>query len=146
MPSYQHRKSRWWDKTILCASYLHNGISYTVKTTSLNWIGAPGVETTTAHDTTTSCTYFMGCIVVLIRMMTSSNGNIFRVTGPLCGEFTGPRWIPRTKASDAERWCFLWSAAEWTVERLNKWLSKQSWGWWFETLPGPLWPPIMTSK
>ena len=25
---------------------------------------------------------------------TSSNGNIFRVTGPLCGEFTGPRWIP----------------------------------------------------
>ena len=24
-------------------------------------------------------------------MMTSSNGNIFRVTGPLCGEFTGHR-------------------------------------------------------
>ena len=35
-------------------------------------------------------------------MMTSSNGNIFRVTGPLCGEFTGHRWISRTKASDAE--------------------------------------------
>ena len=34
-------------------------------------------------------------------MMTSSNGNIFRVTGYLCGEFTGGRWIPRTKASDA---------------------------------------------
>ena len=30
-------------------------------------------------------------------MTTSSNGNIFRVTGPLCGEFTGHRWIPRTK-------------------------------------------------
>ena len=27
--------------------------------------------------------------------MTSSNGNIFRVTGHLCGEFTGLRWIPR---------------------------------------------------
>ena len=40
-------------------------------------------------------------------MMTSSNGNIFRVTGHLCGEFTGPRWIPRTKASDAGLWCFL---------------------------------------
>ena len=38
------------------------------------------------------------------------NGNIFRVTGHLCGEFTGHRWIPRTKASDAELWCFLWSA------------------------------------
>ena len=24
----------------------------------------------------------------------------------------GPRWIPRTKASDAEIWCFLWSAPE----------------------------------
>ena len=46
-----------------------------------------------------------------INMMTSSNGNIFRVTGPLCGEFTGPRWIPHTKASDAELWCFLWSAS-----------------------------------
>ena len=40
------------------------------------------------------------------------NGNIFRVTGHLCGEFTGHRWIPRTKASDAELWCFLWSASE----------------------------------
>ena len=27
-------------------------------------------------------------------MMTSSNGNIFSVTGHLCGEFTGHRWIP----------------------------------------------------
>ena len=45
-------------------------------------------------------------------MMTSSNGNIFRVTGHLCGEFTGPRWIPHTKASDAELWCFLWCAPE----------------------------------
>ena len=44
------------------------------------------------------------------HMMTSSNGNIFRVAGHLCGEFTGPRWIPHTKASDAELWCFLWSA------------------------------------
>ena len=33
------------------------------------------------------------------HMMTSSNGT-FRVTGPLCGEFTGHRWIPCTKASD----------------------------------------------
>ena len=29
-------------------------------------------------------------------MMTSWNGYIFRVTGHLCGEFTGHRWIPRT--------------------------------------------------
>ena len=43
-------------------------------------------------------------------MMTSSNGNIFRVTGPLCEEFNGDRWIPQIKSSDAELWCFLWSA------------------------------------
>ena len=62
-------------------------------------------------------------------MMTSSNGNIFRFTGHLCGEFTGHRWIPHTNASDAELWCFLCS----------KRLSKQSWGWWFETPSRSLW-------
>ena len=46
------------------------------------------------------------------HMKTSSNGNIFRVTGPVCGEFTGPRWFPHTKATDAELWCFLWSTPE----------------------------------
>ena len=32
-------------------------------------------------------------------------------------EFTGHRWIPRTKASDADLWCFLWAAPEPTVEQ-----------------------------
>ena len=50
--------------------------------------------------------------------MTPSNGNIFRVTGPLCGESIGYQWIPFTKASDAELWCFLWSAPEQTVEKI----------------------------
>ena len=40
-------------------------------------------------------------------MMTSSNADIFCVTGPLCGDFTGHLWIPLTKASDGELWCFL---------------------------------------
>ena len=65
-------------------------------------------------------------------MMTSSNGDIFRVTGHLCGEFTGPRWFPCTKASDAELWCFF-------DLRPKKLLSKQSWGRWFETPSHPLW-------
>ena len=29
-----------------------------------------------------------------LSMMTSWNGNIYVVIGPLCGEFTGHRWIP----------------------------------------------------
>ena len=53
---------------------------------------------------------------LLHSMMTSSNGNIFRVTGHLCVEFTGQRWIPRTKASDAELWCFSLICDEKTVK------------------------------
>ena len=34
------------------------------------------------------------------------------VTGLLCGEFTGHRWIPPAMACDAELWCFLWSLPE----------------------------------
>ena len=148
--------------------------------------------------------------------MTSTNGNIFRVTGPFCGEFTGHQWIPLPKASDAELWCFhgsvpqqtfvettvIWDTitlimtslqcnqlcwlltsctlidilsrwrhqmetfsallalcagnspvtgefpTQWPVARsfdvsfdlrLNKPLSKQSWGWWLETPSHPLW-------
>ena len=65
-----------------------------------------------------------------MAMMTSSNGNIFRVTGHLCGEFTGSRGTQRpvTRSFDV-----------FFDPRLNKRLSKQSWGWWFETLPRPLW-------
>ena len=63
----------------------------------------------------------------MLFMMTSSNGNIFRVTGHLCGEFT-PRQRPMTRSFDA-----------FFVLCLIQRLSKQSWGWWFETLPRPLW-------
>ena len=40
MSSYQYRKSHCGDKTVVRSSYLHNGISYTGKTTSLYWIRA----------------------------------------------------------------------------------------------------------
>ena len=49
-----------------------------------------------------------------------------------CVSPSGPRWIPHTKASDAEL-CFLWSAP------IIKRLSKHSRDWWFETLSPPLW-------
>ena len=51
-------------------------------------------------------------------MMTSSNGNIFRVTGPLCGEFTGDRWIPRTQRPVTRSFDVFFDL------RLNKRLSK----------------------
>ena len=42
MSSYQYRKSHCGDKTVVRSSYLHNGISYTGKVTSLYWIKALG--------------------------------------------------------------------------------------------------------
>ena len=58
-------------------------------------------------------------------MITSSNGNIFRVTGHLCGEFTGHWW----------RGALMFSL-------ICAWINssvKKSWSWWFE-MPSPsLW-------
>ena len=65
-------------------------------------------------------------------MMTSSNGNIFRVTGPLCGEFTGPGEFPAQRPVTRSFDVFFHL-------RLNKRLSKQPWGWWFETPGLSLW-------
>ena len=67
--------------------------------------------------------------------MTSSNGNSFRVTGHLCGnslvtgEFPAQRLVTR-------------SIGVFFDLRLNKRLSKQSWGWWLETPSRPLWRQI----
>ena len=65
-------------------------------------------------------------------MMTSPNGNIFRVTGPLCGEFTGPGEFPTQRPVTPSFDAFF-------DLRLNKRLSKQPWGWWFETPSWSLW-------
>ena len=70
------------------------------------------VDRSEREGTSLDCLGYPVCIM-LIRikthknMMTSLNGDIFRVTGLFSGEFTGPRWIPLKKASDAEFWCFL---------------------------------------
>ena len=66
-------------------------------------------------------------------MMTSSNGSIFRVAGPLCGEFTGHRRTPLKKASDAELLCFLWSLWK------SGWVNNRDAAWWFETPSCSLW-------
>ena len=57
-------------------------------------------------------------------MMTSSNGNIFSITGPLCRQSTDHRWIPLTMDSEAELWPYLWYSSEPS-------LSKQSRCKWF---------------
>ena len=64
--------------------------------------------------------------------MTPSNGNIFRVTGPFCGEFTGPGDFPAQRPVTRSFDVFFYL-------RPNKRLSKQPWGWWFETPSWSLW-------
>ena len=171
MPSYQYRNSHCGDKTILRPSYLHNGISYTGKTTSLYWI-RPQISslrpeysgfssnTQSIHSSIpqlcnklwTDCfiikinsevlpwdlirmTLCNGSYLLMVMswsMMTSSNGNIFRVTGHLCGEFTGHMWIPTLRSVTRSVDVFFYLC-------LYKRLSKQWWGWWFETPSCPLW-------
>ena len=73
-----------------------------------------------------------------INMMTPSNRKNFGVTDPLCGnspvtgEFSTQR--PMTRSFDVFFDLRL-------NKRLSKqsWMSKQSWGWWFETLSRSLW-------
>ena len=87
-------------------------------------------------------TWKIACQLVLIKirnmmcmrdyMMTSSNGNIFRVTGLLCGEFTGPGEFPAQRPVTRSFDVFF-------DLRLNKRLSKQPWGWLFETSSWSLW-------
>ena len=85
---------------------------------------------TGGHGNTVACGIY--ALPSLTLMMTSSNGNIFRVTGlcagnsPVPGEF--PTQRPVTRSIDV-----------FFDLRLNKRLSKQSWCWWLETLSRPLW-------
>ena len=58
--------------------------------------------------------------------MMLSNGKFFRLTSPLCGEFTNHRWIPLTKGLQ----CGLWCSFDGVPQKL---LNKQSKDQWFET-------------
>ena len=116
---------------------LHHEID---KSIAMDGFGVSGIQIkfqktwllTNAHDLETGFGSGLPGIRPSFDMMTSSNGNIFRVTGPLCGEFTGPGEFltqrPVTRSFDVS-----------FDLRLNKRLSKHTWGWWFETLSGPLW-------
>ena len=66
-------------------------------------------------------------------IMTSSNGNIFRVTGILCGKFTGRRWIPRTQGPVTRSFDVFFDLPP------NQNMNKQLRHWWFETPSRSLW-------
>ena len=64
--------------------------------------------------------------------MTSSNGNIFRVTGLCAGKSPGTGEFPARRPVTRSFDVFF-------DLRPNEQLSKQSWGWWFETPSHSLW-------
>ena len=50
MMSYQYKKSHCGDKTVVRSSYLHNGISHTGKMSSLCWIKAQDIISTSPEQ------------------------------------------------------------------------------------------------
>ena len=70
-----------------------------------NWKG-----TDIAYCMTNAAVAADGLSHYIVLMMTSSNGKIFRVTGPLCGDF--PLQRPVTRGFDV----FFDLRLEWTVE------------------------------
>ena len=95
---------------------------------------------------------------ISLHMITSWHGNISLITGPSWGESTGHRsswWRHQMETFSALLTICAGNSpvpGEFPTQRpvsrsfdiffdlsLNKRLSKQSWGWWFETLSRPLW-------
>ena len=71
MASNTENVSIWWRHHGLCSRHI-----------GCWWPSDARIQGIKKHD--------IDLLLWHIPMMTSSNGNIFRVTGPLCGEFTGP--------------------------------------------------------
>ena len=101
--------------------------------TALGWVPEPGFTKNNdiwRHYVSTSCgiygIYFQAVIENLIHDDVIKWTH-FRVTGHLCGEFTG---VQRPVTRNFDVFFDL---------RLNKRLRKQSWCWWLETLSRPLW-------
>ena len=115
MSSYRYRKSHCGDKTILRPSYLHNGISYTGKTTSLYWIGAQDEPCTNSYNP-----WWCHQMQTISALLALCAGNSL-----VTGEFPSQR--PVTRSFDV-----FFNLC------LNKRLSKQSRRWRFETPSHPL--------
>ena len=107
MSSYQYRKSHCGDKTILRPSYLHNGISYTGKTTSLYWIGAQVANFATVLYTQSGA---------VITQSNIENNIHTRVANCLC---THERVILVFISQVAQQW------GKWTPKITFEWAHKQ---------------------
>ena len=121
---WQQRSRSTLAQVMVCFAWRHQAITWT----NVDW---SSVESSDIHIRAISLKMPQPitkiCLkITCLNMMTSPNGNIFRVTGPLCGEFTGPGEFPTQRPVTRSFDVFF-------DLPLNKRLSKQPWGWWFET-------------
>ena len=104
----------------LCPGRLLHDIAYSTAVTEREHVR---FQTHKKHPISLPHVRAMGCLMwVSFESVSRSwwRHQMETVTGPLCGEFTGHRWIPHIKASDAELWCYFWSAPEPTVEQTKE--------------------------
>ena len=134
-PWWRHQMETFSALLALCAGNSQAPDETQYHLTSSEWLSSLGwlMATAVSHpDKIRRHSDLDGSAPYLIPMMTSSNGNIFRVTGPLCGEFTGPGEFPAQRPVTRSFDVFF-------DLRPNKRWSKQPWGWWFETPSWSLW-------
>ena len=92
----------WVLKTVVLPRHLTNIIAIGNLPTSIAWLWDFA-----AFQAETSVRLMDNTLTIPLPMMTSSNGNLVRVTGLLWGESIGHGSFQRTKASDVELWGFL---------------------------------------
>ena len=81
-----------------------------------------------------------GCLLNRLFRSRSKKTSKLRVTCLCAGNSPGTGEFPAQKASYAENVSIWWRHHDVYFDlRPNKRLSKQSWGWWFETPSRPLW-------
>ena len=133
MLPYEYNDSHYKDKMVSRPPYLYDGYSH-------RWIDGLCIETGPENllqyfrkrSIVTQNSFAADMSRILIQIVHYTlRWKHFPHHCPFVPGIHRPRWIPRTKASDAELCCF--------DVRLNKRVSKQSWGWWFETPPCSLW-------
>ena len=76
-----------------------------------------------------------------LNMMMSSNGNIFHITGPLCGEFTGDWWIPsqRLRKQLWHQWFEMPLHSSWCHCNDNGLYNHLLLQWWITSWPVFVW-------
>ena len=120
MPSYRYRKSHCGDKTVVRSSYLHNGISYTGKMTSLYWIRT---QTTSCHGIDPawhgiSNHWQHDCWFSSLFRLSTNKSLKLCIAGSLWGKPPVTGGFPSQRASDVERvsmsWCHhAFQTGEW---------------------------------